>query len=55
MGSRFIADKRSVLHFWHMLGNRIITFVFNVLNNICFINVLLTINKIILWVEDNRA
>jgi len=39
MGSRFIADKRSVLHFWHMLGNRIITFVFNVLNNTTFTDI----------------
>ena len=36
MGSRFIGDERSVLHFWHMLGNRIITLIFNFLNNTTF-------------------
>ena len=36
MGSRFIGTKRSVLHFWHMLGNRFITFLFNFLNNTTF-------------------
>ena len=28
MGSRFIASERSVLHFWHMLGNKFITYLF---------------------------
>ena len=26
MGSRFIGTRRSVLHFWHMIGNKFITF-----------------------------
>ena len=29
MGSRFIGARRSVLHFWHMIGNKFITFLFN--------------------------
>jgi glycosyltransferase involved in cell wall biosynthesis len=36
MGSRFIGNKRTVLHFWHMLGNKFITFLFNFLNNTTF-------------------
>ena len=36
MGSRFIGNKRTILHFWHMLGNRLITFLFNFLNNTTF-------------------
>ena len=36
MGSRFTASQRSVLHFWHMLGNRLITLLFNFLNNTTF-------------------
>ncbi len=36
MGSRFIGTKRTVLHFWHMLGNKFITFLFNFLNNTTF-------------------
>ena len=36
MGSRFIGNKRTVLHFWHMLGNKFITFLFNFLNNSTF-------------------
>jgi glycosyltransferase involved in cell wall biosynthesis len=36
MGSRFIGNKRTVLHFWHMLGNKFITFLFNLLNNTTF-------------------
>ena len=36
LGSRFIGDQRSVLHFWHMLGNKFITFLFNLLNNTTF-------------------
>ena len=39
MGSRFISDKSSVLHFWHMLGNKFITFVFNILNNTTFTDI----------------
>ena len=36
MGSRFIGNNRSVLHFWHMLGNKFITFLFNIINNTTF-------------------
>ena len=39
MGSRFISNKRSVLHFWHMLGNKFITFVFNIMNNTTFTDI----------------
>ena len=36
VGSRFIGPERSVLHFWHMIGNKFITFLFNLLNNTTF-------------------
>ena len=36
MGSRFIGTRRTVLHFWHMIGNRLITFIFNLINNTTF-------------------
>ena len=36
LGSRFIGGQRSVLHFWHMLGNKFITLLFNLLNNTTF-------------------
>ena len=36
MGSRFISSNRSVLHFWHMLGNRFISFLFNIINDTTF-------------------
>jgi len=39
MGSRFISSNRSVLHFWHMVGNKIITFLFNILNNTTFTDI----------------
>ena len=39
MGSRFIASNRSVLHFWHMLGNKFITFLFNLINNTTFTDI----------------
>jgi len=39
MGSRFIGTRRSVLHFWHMLGNKFITFIFNFLNNTTFTDI----------------
>ena len=39
MGSRFISSKRSVLHFWHLLGNKFITFLFNFLNNTTFTDI----------------
>ena len=32
MGSRFTSNTRSILHFWHMLGNKFITVLFNLLN-----------------------
>ena len=56
MGSRFIGNRRSVLHFWHMVGNKLITFLFNILNNTTFTDIyccycmfkkeLLNINKL---------
>lgn len=36
MGSRFIGTQRTVLHFWHMVGNKFITLLFNILNNTTF-------------------
>ena len=39
MGSRFISEERSVLHFWHMKGNKFITFIFNILNNTTFTDI----------------
>ena len=39
MGSRFIGKKRSVLHFWHMIGNKFITFLFNLINNTTFTDI----------------
>ncbi len=39
MGSRFIGDKRSVLNFWHMIGNKLITLIFNFLNNTTFTDI----------------
>ena len=39
MGSRFIGEKRSVIHFWHMIGNKVITFIFNLLNNTVFTDI----------------
>ena len=36
MGSRFIGNDRSILNFWHMVGNRVITILFNILNNTTF-------------------
>ena len=39
MGSRFTSNKRSVLHFWHMLGNKFITFLFNIFNNTTFTDI----------------
>ena len=39
MGSRFIGEKRSVLHFWHMIGNKFITSIFNILNNTTFTDI----------------
>ena len=39
IGSRFIGEKRSILHFWHMVGNKIITFIFNLLNNTVFTDI----------------
>ena len=39
MGSRFTSNKRSVLHFWHMLGNKFITLIFNLLNDTTFTDI----------------
>ena len=39
IGSRFTLSKRSVLHFWHMQGNKFINFVFNILNNTTFTDI----------------
>jgi glycosyltransferase involved in cell wall biosynthesis len=50
MGSRFIAEKRSVLHFWHMLGNKFITFLFNILNHTTFTDIYCCY---ILFVKEN--
>ncbi len=36
LGSRFIGNQRSVLNFWHMVGNKFITILFNILNNTTF-------------------
>ena len=36
MGSRFISDIRPVLYFWHVMGNKLITILFNFLNNTTF-------------------
>ncbi len=36
LGSRFIGNERSVLHFWHMLGNKFISALFNLINNTTF-------------------
>jgi len=36
MGSRFIGSKRTVMNFWHMVGNKFITILFNFLNNTTF-------------------
>ena len=39
MGSRFISEERSVLNFWHMIGNKAISFIFNLLNNTTFTDI----------------
>ena len=39
LGSRFIGNERSVLHFWHMVGNKLITFIFNIINNTAFTDI----------------
>lgn len=40
MGSRFLAPQCTrVSYFWHKVGNRLITFIFNVLNNTTFTDV----------------
>ncbi len=39
MGSRFIGRQRSVLHFWHMIGNKFITLLFNLINNTTFTDI----------------
>ena len=39
MGSRFTGSERSVLNFWHMLGNKFITLLFNFMNNTAFTDI----------------
>lgn len=40
IGSRFLAPEWTRVHyFWHMIGNRCLTFVFNLLNNTTFTDV----------------
>lgn len=40
MGSRFVAPSYTrVSYFWHKIGNRLITFAFNILNNTTFTDV----------------
>ena len=40
IGSRFIAPEYTrVSYFWHKFGNRVLTFVFNILNNTTFTDV----------------
>ena len=40
MGSRFLAPEWTRVHyFWHLIGNRFITFVFNLLNNTTFTDI----------------
>ena len=39
MGSRFTSERRTVLNFWHMMGNKFITLLFNMLNNTTFTDI----------------
>mgnify|MGYP001494401538 CR=1 FL=1 len=40
LGSRFVAPKYTrVSYFWHKLGNRFITFLFNIVNNTTFTDI----------------
>ena len=40
IGSRFIAPRMTrVFYFWHKMGNRLITLVFNLLNNTTFTDI----------------
>ena len=39
IGSRFTNSNRSVLYFWHMIGNKFITLLFNLLNNTTFTDI----------------
>lgn len=39
LGSRFIGTQRTVLNFWHMVGNKFITLLFNILNNTTFTDI----------------
>ena len=40
IGSRFVAPEYTrVSYFWHKLGNRVLTFVFNILNNTTFTDI----------------
>ena len=36
LGSRFISNNRTVLNFWHMVGNKFISLLFNIINNTTF-------------------
>ena len=36
LGSRFINNNRTVLNFWHMVGNKFISLLFNIINNTTF-------------------
>ena len=39
MGSRFTSSTRSTLHFWHTIGNKFVTFCFNLINNTSFTDI----------------
>ncbi|MEC8726301.1 MAG: glycosyltransferase family 2 protein, partial [Pseudomonadota bacterium] len=40
IGSRFIAPEYTrVSYFWHKFGNRVLTFIFNILNNTTFTDI----------------
>lgn len=39
VGSRFLANQSSVIYFWHKIGNKLITFLFNLLNNKTFTDI----------------
>ncbi len=40
MGSRFVAPEYTrVYYFWHQIGNRLLTFIFNILNNTTFTDI----------------
>ena len=39
IGSRFTSSNSSIFNFWHKLGNKFITFFFNILNNTAFTDI----------------